>query len=245
MPHIETPQGIRIRYDAHGPEDGRPLVLAHGFSVSLEMWMPQMQDLSQEHRLITWDARGHGGSSAPDDLDSYTMPALASDLRALLESLDAVDGAIIGGMSFGGMIAQQYAVDHPEGIHALILSDTTTRGPEAPQAGNAVSRSGMAADFAGDPGLEGCMHAMRTRPDLTPNLPGLNIPTLVLVGEHDEMILPTLDRLIDALPRRRVARLAGCYHGTSGQRPAAWNEAVLNFLEDVAEEEPLGEDETI
>lgn len=241
MPHIETPEGIRIRYDARGPEDGRTLVLAHGFSVSLEMWMPQMQDLSQGHRLITWDARGHGGSSTPDDLDSYTMPALASDLRDLLEALDAVDGAIIGGMSFGGQIAQQYAVDHPEDIHALILSDTTTRGSEASQ----PSRSGMAADFAGDPGLEGCMHAMRTRPDLTPNLLDLNIPTLVLVGEHDEMILSTLDLLIDALPKRRVARLAGCFHGTSGQRPAAWNEAVLNFLEDVAEEKPLGEDETI
>jgi pimeloyl-ACP methyl ester carboxylesterase len=241
MPHVETSEGIRIRYDARGPEDGRPLVLAHGFSVSLEMWMPQMHDLSQEHRLITWDARGHGGSSTPDDLDSYTMPALASDLRALLEALDSVEGAIIGGMSFGGQIAQQYAVDHPEDIHSLILSDTTTRGPEAPQ----PSRSGMVADFVGDPGLEGCMHAMRTRPDLTPNLPGLNIPTLVLVGEHDEMILPSLDRLIDALPRRRVARLAGCFHGTSGQRPAVWNEAVLNFLEDVAIEESLGEDETI
>lgn len=241
MPHIETTEGIRIRYDERGPEDGRPLVLAHGFSVSLEMWMPQLQDLSQEHRLITWDARGHGGSSAPTDLDSYTMPALASDLRALLEALDATDGAIIGGMSFGGMIAQQYAVDHPESIHALILSDTTTRGPEAAQ----PMPSGMATDFAGDSGLEGCMHAMRTRPDLTPSLPGLDIPTLVLVGEHDEMILPSLDRLIDALPRRRVARLAGCYHGTSGQRPAAWNEAVLNFLEDVSEDEPLGEDEVI
>lgn len=241
MPHIETPQGIRIRYDERGPEDGRPLVLAHGFGVSLEMWIPQMQALSQEHRLITWDARGHGGSSAPDDLDSYTMPALASDLRALLEALDAVDGAVIGGMSFGGQIAQQYAVDYTQGIHALILSDTTTRGPQQPD----QPRSGMLEDFAGDPGLEGCMHAMRTRPDLTTQLATLNIPTLVFVGEHDEMILPGLDRLVDALPRRRVARLAGCFHGTSGQRPAAWNEAVLNFLEDVDEEAPLGEDETI
>ena len=38
-----------------------------------------------------------GGSSAPDDIEGYTMPALASDLRALLEELDAVDGAVIGG----------------------------------------------------------------------------------------------------------------------------------------------------
>jgi len=238
MPHIETPQGIRIRYDERGPDYGRPLVLAHGFGVSLEMWIPQMSALSQEYRLITWDARGHGGSSAPDDLESYTMPALASDLRALLEALDAADGAIIGGMSFGGQIAQQYAVDYPADTYALILSDSTTRGPQQPD----QPRSGVLADFAGDPGLEGCMHAMRSRDDLTPQLATLQVPTLVIVGEHDEMILPGLDRLIDALPNRRVVRLAGCYHGTSGQRPAAWNQAVLDFLEDLLEDEPLGQD---
>lgn len=238
MPHIETPEGIRIRYDERGPDYGRPLVLAHGFGVSLEMWIPQMLALSQEYRLITWDARGHGGSSAPDDIESYTMPALARDLRGLLEALNAADDAIVGGMSFGGQIAQQYAVDYPDDVYALILSDTNTRGPEQPQ----QSRSGVLADFAGDPGLEGCMHAMRTRDDLTARLGALDVPALVIVGEHDEMILPSLDRLIDALPNRRVVRLAGCYHGTSGQRPAAWNQAVLDFLEDLLEEEPLGQD---
>ena len=234
MPKIETADGIRIRYDERGPSDGRPVVLAHGFGVSLEMWMPQMAALSAEHRLITWDARGHGGSSAPDEIEAYTMPTLASDLRALLQELDAVDGAVIGGMSFGVQIALQYAVDHASDVHALILSDSTTRGAEGPSAG------GRGA--SGNPGADGGMHAMRDRADLTPLLPGLDIPTLVIVGELDEMILPGLDRLIDGLQRRRVVRLAGCFHGTSGQRPDDWNEAVLEFLEDVDEEAELGED---
>jgi len=237
MPHIETPDGIRIRYDERGPTEGRPLVLAHGFGVSLEMWMPQMAALSAEHRLITWDARGHGGSSAPDDIEGYSMPALAADLRALLESLDAADGAVIGGMSFGGQIALQYAVDHAADVHALILSDSTTRGPSSAETPSTPG--------SGDPGADGGMHAMRTRADLTPQLPALDIPTLVIVGEHDEMILPGIDRLADGLRRRRIVRLAGCFHGTSGQRPAAWNEAVLEFLEDVGEEAPLGEDTTV
>jgi pimeloyl-ACP methyl ester carboxylesterase len=240
MPHVETPEGIRIRYDDRGPRDGRPLVLAHGFGVGLEMWFPQLQLLSQAHRLITWDARGHGGSSAPDDVESYTMPALARDLRGLLEALDAADGAIIGGMSFGGMIAQQYAVDHADDVFALILSDTTTRGPEAPS-----PRGGGAFDFSGDPGLEGCMRAMRTRPDLTPRLPSLQIPTLVIVGTEDGLIGGGVGRLIDGLPRRRVVRLAGCEHGTSGQRPTAWSNAVLDFLRDVDAGAPLGEDVTV
>jgi pimeloyl-ACP methyl ester carboxylesterase len=238
MPHVELPSGIRIRYDERGQSGGRPLVLAHGFTVSLEMWMPQMHALGEQYRLITWDARGHGGSSAPDDIEGYTMPALAADLRGLLEALDATEGAIVGGMSFGGHIALQYAVDHPEETHALILSDTTTRGAEPP----AERPRGEWDEWAGDPGLEGGLHAMRHRPDLTPALPALDIPTLVIVGAEDEMILRNLDRLIDGLPRRRVVRLEGCVHGTSGQRPRDWNAAVLEFLRDVEAGAPLGED---
>lgn len=241
MPHVETPEGIRIRYDERGPRDGRPLALAHGFGVGLEMWFPQMHALSRAYRLITWDARGHGGSSAPGDVERYTMPALAGDLRALLEALDAVDGAVIGGMSFGGMIALQYAVDHAADVHALVLSDTTTRGAGPPR----PRRTAAALEFAGDPGLEGGMHAMDTRPDLTPDLPSFTVPSLVIVGTEDDLIGDGVDRLVNGLPRRRVVRLAGCVHGTSGQRPGSWNDAVLAFLRDVDAGAPLGEDETV
>lgn len=237
MPHVDLPTGIRIRYDERGPRGARPLVLAHGFTVSLEMWLPQMEALSAGHRLITWDARGHGGSSAPGVVESYTMPALAEDMRGLLEALDAVDGAIIGGMSFGGQIALQYAVDHasaPDEVHALILSDSVTRGADLPPA------RGF-SPWAGDPGLEGGIHAMRTRPDLTPNLPALDVPTLLIVGEHDAMILAGIDRVASALTRRRLVTLRDCTHGTSGQRPGAWNRVVLDFLADVEDGAPLGE----
>ena len=240
MPHIETPAGIRIRYDERGPADGRPLVLAHGFGVGLEMWFPQFDALSRAHRLITWDARGHGGSSAPDDVESYTMPALAADLRGLLEALDATHDAVIGGMSFGGMIALQYAVDHAEDVHALVISDSVPRDERAPTGPNR-----WADAYAGDPGLEGGIHAMTTRPDLSPQLAALSVPTLTIVGTEDERILEDLPRLIDPLPRRRVVRLDGCGHGTSGQRPRAWNDAVLRFLADVDAGAALGEDETI
>jgi len=240
MPHVELPSGIRIRYDERGPRDARPLVLAHGFGVGLEMWYPQLHVLAQDYRFIAWDARGHGGSSAPGVVEDYTMPALAADLRGLLEALDAADGAIIGGMSFGGQIALQYTVDHAGDVHALVLSDSTTRGPEPPP----VPRTGEVWDWAGDPGLEGCRHAMQTRPDLTDAIKYLQVPTLVIVGTLDEMILPGLRRL-DGLPRSRTVRMDGCYHGTSSQRPRDWNEQVLRFLRDVEAGSPLGEDEIV
>lgn len=240
MPHIETPEGIRIRYEERG--SGRPLVLAHGFGVSLEMWMPQVLALSERYRLIIWDARGHGGSSAPGHLEAYSMPELARDLRHLLEQVGAVEGAVIGGMSFGGQIALQYAVDHPADTYALLLSDSTTRGSEPPR----DSREAAAAwGVTGDPGLEGCLHAMATRTDLTPVLPSLPMPALVLYGQHDEMIERGVQRVVDGLSRRRVTVLADCFHGTSGQRPRAWNDAVLRFLDDVEAGAALGDEELV
>ncbi len=237
MPHVELPSGVRIRYDERGPRDARPVALAHGFGVGLEMWFPQMHVLSQQYRLICWDARGHGGSSAPADIESYTMPALASDLRGLLEALDAVDGAVVGGMSFGGQIVTQYAVDHPRDTYALIVSDSVTRDADQPPR---PSRS--FEEWAGDPGMEGCMRAMRERPDLTPALKMLDVPTLLIVGMMDDMIMPGFQRVADALPRRRAVMLEACGHGSSGQRPREWNQAVLDFLRDVEAGSPLGED---
>jgi pimeloyl-ACP methyl ester carboxylesterase len=169
------------------------------------------------------------------------MPALAGDLRGLLEALDAVDGAIVGGMSFGGQIAMQYAVDHAIDVHALVLSDCTTRGDEPPR----EPRMAAAAWGAeGDPGLEGGMRAMVSRPDLTPRLSELTMPALVMFGELDEGILRGVSRLIDGVPRRRVVQLLGCMHGTSGQRPDAWNQTVLGFLAALEAGAELGEDLT-
>lgn len=227
MPHIETPDGLHIRYEQAG--EGPPLVLAHGFSVSLEMWTPQLNALSEGHRLILWDARGHGGSSAPADPAAYSMPALAADLRALLGQLDAATGAIVGGMSFGGQIALQYAIDHPQDVRALILSDVSTHGPDAGEAPAEVP-----AYFRNNPGLAGAYRAMMSRPDLTPDLPTLTMPVLVLYGQWDEGIASSIGRLADGLPNRRVVELAGCEHGTSAQRPQDWARVVLDFLADVA-----------
>jgi pimeloyl-ACP methyl ester carboxylesterase len=234
MPAITTPEGISIRYQEFG--SGQPLVLAHGFGVSLDMWWPQFETLSQ--RLIVWDARGHGSSSAPADPAMYSMSALAGDLRHLLVALDAVEGAAVGGMSFGGQIALQYAVDHPEDTRALILSDSTTRGDSAPS-------GEVPYMIKGDHGLEGAYLAMDARPDLTPQLPSVRMPALVIYGDQDQVIGNGIHRVVDGLPERRVVLLRGCSHGSSAQRPDDWAQAVLRFLADVEAGTPVSGEETV
>ncbi|MSQ36021.1 MAG: alpha/beta fold hydrolase [Dehalococcoidia bacterium] len=232
MPEALRPGGVRIHYEVAG--DGPPLVLAHGFGASLEMWAWQRPYLAAGRRLILWDARGHGGSSAPAHPAQYSMPELAADLRAVLEAAGAAGGCVIGGISFGGQIALQYAVDYPDATRALVLSDTTTRGARPD-----VEMTQIPAQFAHSPGLAGAYVGMQARADLTPQLPALTMPALVIYGDWDELIADKVHRLADGLPQRRMVRMTGCFHGTSAQRPKDWTDAVLQFLADVDAGEPV------
>ena len=227
MPRAEH-DGVRIYYEDFPPrheepgwpdeEGAAPLVLAHGFGVDLTMWDWQLEPLSWRRRLILWDARGHGQSSAPVDDEAYTMPLLAGDLAAVLDHA-GIDRAVIGGMSFGGMIALQFAVDFPQRTRALLLSDSVPRGATAPAPPT--------------PEAHGARRAMLERPDLTSALPTLTMPALVIYGERDQRVAEGVPALAAGLPRRRIVCLRGCTHGTSAQRPDAWTDEVLRFLEHV------------
>ncbi len=234
MPRADN-DGVRIYYEDFGPreetqtwpgEDGLdPLVLAHGYGVDLTMWDWQIEPLSWRRRLILWDARGHGRSAAPAGDEAYSMPLFAQDLRAVLDDA-GVKRAIIGGMSFGGMIALQFAVDFPQRTRALILRDSVPRGATA-------------TDRAEPPSRNPLFDSMMQRPDLTPALPALAAQTLVIYGEHDQRIAEGVPVLAAGLQRRRIVCLAGCSHGSSAQRPDAWTEVVQAFLEDIEVGRPI------
>ncbi|HYM14489.1 MAG TPA: alpha/beta fold hydrolase, partial [Dehalococcoidia bacterium] len=113
---------IEINYEMHG--DGPPLVLAHGYTATLDMWREQVPALSAKYRLVIYDTRGHGATTAPADMDAYDMVrGYVADQAALIDHL-GIDRAYVGGLSMGGMIAQEFALRHPERVRALLLFDT-------------------------------------------------------------------------------------------------------------------------
>ena len=214
---------IRIRYSDTGSESATPLILCHGLTATLEMWTSQVNFFKTQYRVITWDNRGHGSSSAPVKIDQYSTEIFANDLLNLLQALNINQKIILGGMSFGGHTALQFAHQNPSLVKALILSDTNTN--------TKPSKPSSPEIFSPDPGLNGCYSAMKQRPDLTTHLKDLRIPTLIIAGTEDLMIMPDLGNLTDNIPRRQLALMKSCFHGTSSQRPETWNQLVLNFLE--------------
>jgi pimeloyl-ACP methyl ester carboxylesterase len=124
MPEFTASDGAILRYESLGDDEAPPVVLLHGFTSDLRMWAPHVGPFSADFRVIVPDLRGHGQSEAPEDLASYTMERYAMDLAELLGQFGVELCALVG-CSFGGMIAAHFAVEHPERVAALVLSDTS------------------------------------------------------------------------------------------------------------------------
>lgn len=114
--------GIRLYYRVCG--EGTPLVLAHGFGATLDMWARQIEAFSLRYRVVVYDSRGHGRTEAPRDWSSYSSDDYVEDQRQLMDHL-GIDTAYVGGLSMGGMIALQFALAHPQRLKALLLCDTS------------------------------------------------------------------------------------------------------------------------
>lgn len=100
--------------------DGPAIILAHGFFLDRSMFAAQETALDQ-WRVITWDARGHGGTR--DDGESFSYWDAARDLLGLMDGL-GIGTAAIGGVSQGGFIAMRAALLAPDRISRLLLFDT-------------------------------------------------------------------------------------------------------------------------
>lgn len=113
---------IDVHYETHGA--GEPLLLIHGLGSSTEDWEPQIPDLALYFRVITYDVRGHGLTSKPRG--RYSVHQFAADALALLQHLEVAPAHVLG-ISMGGMIAFQLAVDYPAAVKSLTVVNS---GPE-------------------------------------------------------------------------------------------------------------------
>lgn len=119
MPTIET-NGITLYFETAGA--GEPLLLLHGLGSRCEDWQLQVPVFARHYRVIVADMRGHGRSSKPPG--PYSVPMMAADVVGLLDALQ-IESAHIVGLSMGGMIAFQLAVDHPDRPRSLVIVNST------------------------------------------------------------------------------------------------------------------------
>lgn len=115
MPRIRS-NGIDLHYVVSG--DGQQLLLIHGLGSSARDWELQVAEFSKTYRVITFDLRGHGQSDKPPG--PYSMSVFAADTAGLLAAL-GIESAHVAGLSLGGAIAFQLAIDSPALVRTLVI----------------------------------------------------------------------------------------------------------------------------
>lgn len=118
--------GVTLAYREIG--SGHPLLLINGFASPMDTWNPPVLSLlAQTFRVIVFDNRGTGYSSASGD--PFSIPLFASDTAALMDAL-GISHAHILGLSMGASIAQELVLAHPDRVERLVLVAGTCGGPE-------------------------------------------------------------------------------------------------------------------
>jgi 3-oxoadipate enol-lactonase len=116
--------GVDLYYESHGT--GEPVLLIHGLGSSTKDWDPQVSELSKQFQVIAFDVRGHARSSKPKQ--RYTVKLFADDTAAFIRTLGIAPAHVVG-ISMGGMIAFQLAVDAPDLVRSLVIVNS---GPAMP-----------------------------------------------------------------------------------------------------------------
>jgi pimeloyl-ACP methyl ester carboxylesterase len=112
---------LSMHYETYGKEGSTPLLLLHGIGADIEMWRPQMNTLPEKgYFLIIPDLRGHGTSQPPE---KFRVADCVHDLYDLL-SFMKIEKVHVIGVSMGGMVAQQFALDYPRKVISQTLVDS-------------------------------------------------------------------------------------------------------------------------
>jgi len=249
MPMLDR-DGVKIHYEVTG--EGPALLLTHGYSATGEMWQGQLATLSPHFKVITWDMRGHGASDYPQDQAAYSEEATVADMAALLDAVGA-EQAIIGALSLGGYMSLAFHRAHPKRTRALLIIDTGP-GYKNDQArdgwnANAIRRAErLEADGLGDlskasaevrqarhrdaTGLARAARGMLTQRDarVIESLPGVGVPSVVIVGAQDTPFLAASDYMAAKIPGAKKIVIEGAGHSVNIDKPEAFNAALMSFL---------------
>ncbi len=242
-----------IAYTIHGRPTARTSVLlTHGFGASQAMWAPNLDALSVDRQVLTWDLPGHGASVGSGEL---SHEGCIADMLELLDVLDA-PRAVIGGMSLGGYLSLLFCARHPERVAALLLVDAGPgfRDDAARETWNAwvygladdLEARGMvalrlgpesaAADHAaGAAGLAAAARAILSQRDgeALESLGTITVPTLIVVGAHDDRFLAAADAMARRIPGALRVTIENAGHASNMDQPAQFNGVVREFLEDL------------
>lgn len=254
MSHFGSFDGTALAYESYGPLGERPpVLLLHGFAADSETnWVrPHVVDalVGAGRRVITLDARGHGGSEKPHDPTAYAKGTMVRDAQALLDHL-GIEQVHVCGYSMGSMTTYALVPREPRARSAVLggvgdrlggpfLGERAPRIAEALLADDPSTITDRTAaafrSFADSTGADRAALAaiQRSRRSAATRDGGsITVPTLVIVGDRDTLVGSPHD-LAARIPGASVAVVSGD-HLTAVYDPK-FRDAIVDFLAGVDE----------
>lgn len=258
MPYLDH-AGARLFYTVDGPASAPAIVFSNSLGTDYTMWEPQAAALAGRFRVVRYDTRGHGRSTAPGD--AFTAEQLGQDVIAILDAL-GIGQAVFCGLSMGGLTGMWLGIHAPERFSRIVLANT------AAKIGNAegwnsridtVLRDGMGvmvapsverwftpwfaatADRALD-GLRSVLAGLDPRgyaascaavrdADFREAVSSIPVPVLVIAGCQDPSTTAQEGRaLADAIPGARFVELPAA-HISSFEQPGRFTAALVDFVQ--------------
>jgi pimeloyl-ACP methyl ester carboxylesterase len=240
--------GLRLHYEVHGPDNGTPIVLVHGFASDYQLnwvgtrWQETLTGAG--FKVIGLDCRGHGHSDKPHDPAAYRTEIMAADVVRLLDH-EGVPQAAYLGYSMGARIGLQVAIDHPDRVTRAVLGGIGTAG--AIERSDAIARAFLAGEPTDDPvaqtffkfasarptndlrALAACIQGLQPHADPA-RLARIRTPILIVVGDNDQIARGAPD-LVELVPTARLVTIAGRDH-MSAVVAREFKQAAVAFLEE-------------
>ncbi len=249
-----------VSYRLEGLADAPVVMFSNSLAADLSMWDAQVERLSARYRVLRYDTRGHGGTSAP--AGAYAIEDLAGDAVALLDHLGIAEVHFVG-LSLGGMIGQVMGARHGDRLISLTLCATASemdpsiwktrieqvqRDGVAPLVDGTLERwftpefraahpdvmaaVGRAIAGTSAAGYAGCAAAIRDM-NLVPMLGDITVPTLIVAGADDPSTPPAKAQAIhERIAGSRLAVLERAAHLLNIEQAQAFGELLEHFLDD-------------
>jgi 3-oxoadipate enol-lactonase len=253
-----TVNGVELAY--HDEGSGQPLLLVHAFPLSSAMWTRQIAGFAPHWRVIAPDLRGFGGSASGGAAASLDQHAddLAALMDHLGLDQATVAGLSMGGyITFALWRRHRARISRLILADTRAGADTDEGRQAREKNARLVEEQGPAAlaeqmlpkllaanaptpvrdevrQIVGEnepAGLAAALRAMAARPDSTPKLAEIDVPTLVIVGSEDALTPPAESQALHAgIANSRLVEIPGTGHLSNLENPEAFNAAVDEFL---------------
>ncbi|MFW6120541.1 MAG: alpha/beta fold hydrolase, partial [Petrotogales bacterium] len=124
MPKVTMRDGKKIYYEVHGDEKKPALIILNGIMMSTLSWKDFIDKFTKFFRLVLVDFRDQGQSDYMEE--QYDIKIHSDDLNELVEKINIPQVNILG-LSYGGQVAEIFAIDYPEKVQSLVLANTVGR----------------------------------------------------------------------------------------------------------------------